>query len=272
MKIKADMHTHSEYSHDSKCPIEEMCLAQIAKGTNVMAVTDHADICLVNNYDIYTPIKKAYKKVEQLNKKYGDRITILSGIEICEGVWHPQESKKMIELCDYDVIIGSVHCVKYGDLTKPYSSIDFSSFPKNVIYEYLDFYFNDMLEMLEKEDFDILAHLTCPIRYITGKYNIDIDIEKFQDKIDKILYVIIDKNIALEINTSSYEKLGDFFPPRNILKRYFEMGGYLITMGSDAHVAENASKYYEEAIKTLREIGFDKMYYYKKRSPMAYKI
>lgn len=271
MEIKADMHTHSENSHDSLCPIEEMCLAQIEKGTNIMAVTDHADIYL-DDYDIFTPIERAYKKVEELKTKYGDRITILSGIEISEGFWFPEKSRKMRTLCDYDVIIGSVHCVKYGDLTIPYSKINFSSFMKSEIYDYLDCYFNDMLEMLKKEDFDILAHLTCPIRYITGKYNIAVDMEKFEKKIDEILSVIINKNIALEINTSSYDNLCDFFPSKHILKQYFEMGGHLITMGSDAHVAENASIHFDEALHTVREIGFEKVYYYKKRNPIPYKI
>lgn len=103
---------------------------------------------------IYTHIEKAYKKVEELNRKYGDRITLLSGVEISEGFWFPEKLKKMRTLCDYDVIIGSVHCVKHDNLTIPYAKIDFSSLSENVICAYLDSYFNDVIEMLEKEDFD----------------------------------------------------------------------------------------------------------------------
>ena len=126
MKITADMHTHSISSHDSVCPIEDMCLAQMEKGTNVMAVTDHADIFSYKDYDIYTPIKEAHKTVQKLNEKYNDKMLLLSGVEISEGFWFPEYSAKMKELCNYDVIIGSVHCVKYKDLTIPYSKIDFS--------------------------------------------------------------------------------------------------------------------------------------------------
>ena len=82
MKIIADMHTHSESSHDSVCPIEDMCLAQMEKGTNVMAVTDHGDIYSYNDYDIYTPIKKASETVQMLNEKYKDKMLLLSGVEI----------------------------------------------------------------------------------------------------------------------------------------------------------------------------------------------
>ena len=272
MKIRADMHTHSENSHDSVCPVEKMCLAQIEKGTNIMAVTDHADIYSFDDYDIYTPIEDTYKQVEELKRKYGDKITLLSGVEISEGFWFPKHSKKMHTLCDYDVIIGSVHCLKLGDSMVLYSKMDFSSLPLDTIYNYIDTYFDDMITMIEKEEFDILAHLTYPLRYVSGKYNIDIDIEKFGKKIEKVLSMIIEKNIALEINTSSYDVLGDFFPTKTILKRYFEMGGYLITLGSDAHSHKNASIHFDEAVQALREIGFDKLYYYKKRKPVAYEI
>lgn len=272
MKITADMHTHSESSHDSVCLIEDMCLAQIEKGTNVMAVTDHADIFSYKDYDIYTPIKEAYETVQKLNEKYNDKMLLLSGVEISEGFWFPEYSAKMKELCNYDVIIGSVHCVKYKDLTIPYSKIDFSKFLENEVYEYLDAYFDDVLTILNVEEFDILAHLTCPLRYISGKYQIDIDLEHFKEKINKILDIIIEKEIALEVNTSGYSISNDFMPTKEIIKKYYDMGGKLITIGSDAHVTQNASVNFEKAIEFIKETGFENLYYYKDRNPVSYKI
>ena len=73
-------------------------------------------------------------------------------------------------MLSYDVILGSVYCVKYKDFETPYSGIVFSEFTNEQIYSYMDSYFNDMLEMITTTDFDVLAHMTCPIRYITGKY------------------------------------------------------------------------------------------------------
>ena len=272
MKIIADMHTHSEYSHDSVCPIEDMCLAQIEKGTNVMAITDHADIFDYCNYDIYTPIKKAYETVTKLNEKYRDKMVLLSGVEISEGFWFGEQSKKMRELCDYDVIIGSVHCVRYKDLTIAYSKIDFSGLSQKEVYAYLDAYFDDVLAMLETEEFDILAHLTCPLRYITGKYKIEVDLKQYKEKINKILRIIIEKEIALEINTSSYESLNDFMPDKEIIEEYFNMGGRLITVGSDAHVTQNASAHFGKAIEFIKKTGFEHLYYFKERKPVKYEI
>lgn len=233
-----DMHTHSENSHDSVCKIEEMCQAQIKRGTQIMAVTDHCDVYSYGDYDIYTPIKRAYETVAELNEKYKGQIQLLSGVEISEG--------------DYS-----------------YSRMDFSGIPVQTIYEYLDTYFDDMMVMLDTTDIDVLTHLTCPLRYITGKYGIAIDLGRFSEKITKILQRIIDEEIALEVNTSSYGVLNDFMPCREIIKQYKEMGGYLITIGSDAHVVENAAVNFEKAAEFLKEIGIKEICYYKKRKRYA---
>lgn len=263
----ADMHTHSENSHDSVCPIEDMCLAQIEKGTDIFAVTDHCDVFAFNRYDIFTPIQKAWETVQRLNEAYRGRIRILSGVEIGEGFWFPEKLKKVELLCPYDVIIGSVHCVRFGELTKAYSRIDFSQFPEDAIYAYLDAYFDDILAMIDATDFDILAHLTCPLRYITGKFGIGVDLSRFQGKIQRILETIIERKIALEVNTSAYGMMGQFMPHTDIVRQYYAMGGRLVTVGSDAHVAENAAVHIPEALAMLKNIGFHEIFYYQGRKP-----
>lgn len=262
--IIADMHTHSEFSHDSVCPIEEMYLSQIEKGTRIFAVTDHCDVDSYSDYDIYTPIKGAYETVKQLNKNNKECL-VLSGVEISEGFWHPDECKKIHDLVPYDVIIGSVHLVKYPDYEMAYSKIDFSAFPEKMLYDYFDAYFDDMIRMIETLDFDILAHMTCPIRYIAGKYKREFDLSVYEDKIAKILKMIISKGIALEINTSSYGLLNDSMPGKKILEKYYSLGGRLITLGSDAHISENASSSFDIALEIAKSIRFDYICYFKNR-------
>lgn len=267
----ADMHTHSEYSHDSVCKTEDMYSAQLKKGTEIFAVTDHFDTASYTDYDVFSPIKKAYETVCRLNEKHGNE-NILTGVEISEGFWFPKEAEKVLKLVNYDVVIGSVHLVKYKELTRAYSQIDFSKLPRDTVERYFDAYFDDMLTMLETVDFDILAHLTCPLRYINGKYGIGLDISPYVDKINEILRRIIKKHIALEVNTSSYDMLNDFMPPTDVLKKYHDMGGYLITVGSDAHVAENASVNFDKAIEAIKQTGFENIYFYKNRKPCKIKI
>ena len=268
--LVADMHTHSQNSHDSQCKIEDMCFSQIERGTKIFAVTDHCDVFSYKDYDIYTPISNSADTARTLNEKYGGKCLILSGVEISEGFWYNNEYEKIHSLLPYDVILGSVHCVKFKDFEMPYSKIDFSKFTSELIYNYLDCYFNDIITMLNTTDFDILAHITCPLRYITGKYGIKVNLSVFDSKITEILKTIINKGIALEVNTSGYAVLKGSIPDKEILKKYFDMGGYLITLGSDAHIAENASYCFDNAIENLKEIGFKNIFYYKERK--AYQI
>ena len=268
--ITVDMHTHSESSHDSVCPIADMRAAQTANGACAFAVTDHFDTESYERYDVHTPIRIAHETAERLNAE-GGGAKVLKGIEISEGFWFPEEYEKT-RVLDYDVIIGSVHLVLNKDIKYAFSSIDFSAQTLEWTYNYLDDYFNDMLTMLDRIDFDILAHLTCPIRYIKGKYGIDIDMSRFEDKIETILTKTIKTGKALEINTSSWGILGDCMPSRDILKKYRDMGGYLLTMGSDAHVTENADKYFDEARQQLRELGFKHLYYFENRKAIQYEI
>lgn len=271
-KIIADMHTHSENSHDSVCKIEEMCLSQIEKGTNIFAVTDHFDTASYIDYDVFTPIQSAYDTIQTLNEKYKGKCTILAGVEISEGFWHKEQLNKITKMLPYDVIIGSVHLVTYKELTMAYSKIDFSKLSKQTVEEYVDRYFDDIITMFDTTDFDILAHLTCPLRYIKGKFNLDINLDLYMDKIETILKKTIEEDKALEVNTSSFGLLSDFMPTTEIVRKYHTMGGKLITLGSDAHIAPNASVNFNEAINTVKEAGFKSLYYYKERKPVEYKI
>lgn len=267
-----DMHTHSENSHDSGCKIENMLLAQIEKGTAIFAVTDHFDCYSHNDYDIFTPIKRSYDTVKALNEKYKGKCLVLSGIEISEGFWFPEVYEKGISMLDYDVVIGSVHCVRINGLEQAYSTIDFSKLSTDCIAQYLNNYFDDVMTLLDTADCDILAHLTCPLRYIVGRFGLSVDITEYYSKIDKILKTVIEKGITLEVNTSSYELLNDFMPGADIIRRYFDFGGRMITLGSDAHVAQNASTHFDDAVKALKEIGFDSVSYFKKRKPFVVMI
>lgn len=262
-----DMHTHSEYSHDSDCPIREMAKAQMEQGMDGFAVTDHFDTHSYLRYDVVSPIGKAAEDVRVLNRELDGKCKILTGIEISEGFWHPEVYHKVRTLTDYDAILGSVHLVQYEDLTKAYSGLDFPSLPRERVEAYVDRYFDDVFTMLETVDFDILCHLTCPLRYINGKFGLGLDRKKYDEKIDGILKRIIKKGIALEVNVSSYGILGDFLPDTEVLKRYREMGGYLLTVGTDSHVAQNAGKNYDIATEKLKELGFKNIFYYEKRNP-----
>lgn len=267
-----DMHTHSESSHDSVCPVSDMKKSAKEKGISGFAVTDHCDIEYYDTIDLHRCVEKTFEGVE--NSK-DDEIKIFKGIEIGEGFWHPEITEEILKNYKFDVVIGSVHAVKYPGYEMPYSQIDFSKMGKKTAEKYFDKYFDDVIYMIENCEFDVLAHLTCPLRYINGKYNLGLKSDMYTEKIEKILDRIIEKSIALEVNTSCvFDGSGynEFLPSEDIIKMYKEKGGHLITVGSDAHIKENCGNNFEKLFAILKTIGFENAYYYEKRKPIPYPI
>ena len=103
---RADMHTHSENSYDSQCKLEDMCLAQIERGTSIMAVTDHLNALEYSADDAFESFCEVHRNVPELNKKYKGRCRILSGIEIGEGYANIGVYKKIMSL----ILTGMILC------------------------------------------------------------------------------------------------------------------------------------------------------------------
>lgn len=267
-----DMHTHSINSHDSECPASEMAKAAAENNLSGFAITDHCDIEFCNNIDIGTAVKSSVCDAETTDKN--SSLTVLKGTEIGEAFWFPKAAGLILAENKFDVVIGSVHAVKFENYTMPYSQINFAELGLNATKLYFDKYLDDMLTMIKSCDFDILAHLTCPLRYINGKYNMNLNCGDYRDKIHRILTLIIERGIALEVNTSCvYNGSGycEFMPEQWIIELYKALGGYLITIGSDAHISENSANMFDKAYSAIKNIGFENIYYYKDRYPVQCK-
>lgn len=261
-----DMHTHSKNSHDSNCEVREMVQKAKEKGLCGFAVTDHCDIEYYDRLNLHEIIKNSYDDASKIKE-----INCLKGIEIGEAIWHKDVTNNIIQSFSFDVVIGSIHAVRYEDYEKPYSRIDFSKMSTETIEEYLKQYFIDMLEMVTTCNIDILAHITCPFRYINGKFERNIDCKKYEVQIKEILAYIIKHKIALEVNTSCvYEnsKYKEYMPEKWIIELYKDMGGYLVTTASDAHISEKVGNDFDKLYETLKEIGFNNIYYYYNRYPI----
>lgn len=262
-----DMHTHSEHSHDSVCPIGDMSKAQQEKGMYGFAVTDHCDMHKWERADVSSNIYDSVLEVEKVRmEKDNDHIRILSGVEIGEGIWYPQGTEKVLGMCDYDVVIGSVHTVHYKQYNNPYGGIDFSAWTVEEIHAYINQYLDDVLCTIHMIPCDVVAHLLCPLRYINGRYGFNVDARVFEEKVRMVLKAIIQKGIALEFNTSQMSNgKKDWFEQEWLLSIYKEMGGLLVTLGSDAHRAENAAREFEQAVELVQKLGFRNCFYYEKR-------
>ena len=267
--IKYDFHMHSTNSLDGRQSVEEACITAIEKGLCGIAITDHADINFFVKDKTLDRFTNLISDLESARKKFGNKLEIFTGIEVAEYLTNPEGAEQTLALTEYDVVLGSIHTVLMDGIPDSYSRIDFGSMTMDKIIAFVDLYYDKMLEMIENTSFDILTHLTCPLRYINGKYGRELDINIFKGKISNILSEVIRREIVLEVNTSGRAEEKKFFmPDRDILEAYYEMGGRRVSIASDAHVSRNITVGFDDAEKMLKEIGFNGYYIFTKRKPI----
>ena len=268
-----DLHVHSKNSHDSKQTLPEICESAIEKGIQGVAICDHADVWFFDKDGTENCIALCMQEINEARARYGDRLEIFKGIEMAEYLDDPERAERLLLAHPYDVVLGSVHSIRYEDITDAYSRIDFSEMPKEKILGFLRVYLEKMSSMVEKTDFDVLTHLTCPLRYINGKYERNIDMMYFKNEIGDILKEIIRKDIPLEINTSGIGSFyGEYMPDAAILRLYADLGGRYMALGSDAHASQYIGNAFGEAGALLRSLGLREYAVFRKRKMTVYPI
>ena len=269
MSITADYHLHSEHSGDSTAPMETQILSGIEKGLKVICFTDHYDpeFPYDNNPDVapgtfeldYDLYKKDFLKMKD---KYEGQIDLRFGVELGLQPHLGSFLQSYAQEHDFDFIIGSNHLCAGFDPYYP----DFLF--NRTQEEALKLYLEDTLANIRVfPGIDSCGHLDYVARYLPDRERI-YNYGSFSDLIDPILRELITRGIALEINTAPLTKGMPYFNPLpEILARYREMGGELITVGSDAHVPERIAGCFEETAGILRSLGFRYYAIYKERKP-----
>lgn len=272
MPITADCHLHSSFSGDSTAPMEEMVLAGIAKGLTTMCFTEHNDFDYPDYPDLsgdsFLLNADSYLyDLLSLKSKYQDKIRLLYGVEL--GL-QPEVMRKNAIFAknhEFDFIIASSHLC-YGQ--DPYYPEFFEGREDDTVYRA---YFESILENIKKfSNFDVYGHLDYIVRYGKTK-DTEYTYAKYSDILDEILKTLLDKGKGIELNTGGIKSgMRDFHPCMDILKRYRELGGEIITIGSDAHKPEHVADYFDRAANVLKECGFGYYCIFEKRTPEFHKL
>lgn len=257
-----DYHTHSFFSDDCSVPSEDMISSAIKKGVKELAVTDHYDPDYPDSQFPFTiDFDNYFKTMLELESKYADKIKIIKGIEI--GIQHGSTLDKCRDTAnafDYDFILGSFHCTDNKDLYLGYftEGVDIAkAFGRYYEYAY------ECLKVYK--DFDVMGHINVVDRYVPFE---DIpEYGPYMDIIEEILKLLIDNGKGIEFNSSCYRyiKNGRTTPTPEILSLYKELGGEIITFGSDAHRAQDIAGNYQDAVALLKDIGFKYLSTFEKR-------
>jgi histidinol-phosphatase (PHP family) len=249
MKVRIDMHVHTEFSVDSDAKMEKYLEVAVNKHVSGICFTDHVDNNK-NDYGYkYYKKDRYFKKIDEMKKN--DLCMILSGIEFSEPHLYKRQFE---ELCQepYDFIIGSVHWI--GDMfpskevRERYSASDFYTM-----------YWNEVLRTVEMGGFQCLGHIDFPKRY----YGVTLYEE---EKMRRIFTTMLQRDIVLEINSSSIRKgLPDSMPGMELLQLYKECGGCYVTLGSDAHIEDDLAADFDQVEELLRQAGLEAVYFKNKK-------
>lgn len=261
-----DSHTHSENSFDGESSVSKLCEEAEKKDMMGFCITDHYE-CMVPEQRSEVRIRNSVLETARARQVLGSCTVLTSGIEIGQATRNFEEAEKILNAFKFDFVIGSLHCDRDSD---DYFYVDFTHLDVDII---LDRYYKEMLELCRWGKFDVLGHITYPLRYITGKYHIKVDMNQYDNIIQEIYKVLISKNKGIEINTSGLRnELGEASPTLKYVKMFKDCGGQIVTIGSDAHKAEDIGANINEGMQILKDAGFNTFAFYKKREPRMLQI
>lgn len=278
-EVLIDIHNHSNLSSDGSDEPMDMAARAYELGVSHFALTDHIELDEFGDgeWDYRAAIDKSRPTFERLRDEFDGKMKIYYGAEIGQPLYDLPTAEEILAEHDYDFVLGSVHRTEHYEHMSRIPDTEFDR--RRVLSEYFD----EMLKLVEWGRFCSLAHITFLMRFVSidtpSGLVIDKDkrcnavFEVYRPIIDKILETIVKKDIALEVNSSGYRRgLGEPMAGAAFIKRYRELGGRMITVGSDAHQTCDVAADIPESLALLRELGFNEVCVFEKREPVFIRI
>jgi len=275
--IKYDQHIHTYFSGDSSENPEVHIKKAIELKLDGLCFTDHMDL----DYP-YEPAgifefdtQKFMRDLGLLKNRYENQLYVGRGIEIglrnepdkCEDM--KKRLNDIVEAHKFDLVIGSVHMLEYKDLA--YEEFWRDKEPRKCLEQYFE---AGLFCAKYYDNFDVFGHLDYAVRYAPGDKSFYSPLDYF-DLTDELLKTLIEKGKCLEVNTKSLKPmygLNASNPGREVIKRYLELGGQMISVGSDAHRSDDLAGNFAQCQDILKDCGVEYITVFKKRKPQMVKL
>lgn len=252
-----DYHAHSSFSGDCNFSLEEMIEGAIKNKCTSIAFTDHIDYDYGNeeysDLFIFNP-DEYLDKIKEVKEKYKNHIRILSGVEMGLQPHLASDIEKRFPFDSFEFTIMSIHTADRKDLH------DGAFFRDKSSIEAYKCYYEELLNCVEGfKKYQVLGHVNLIDRY--AKYlNDPVQFSDYSYILKEIFKIIISEDKGIEVNTSGYRYgMKSFLPNSRILELYRDLGGRLITFGSDSHCPSDILKYSGETLDTLEKIGINEV-------------
>lgn len=259
-----DFHMHSRISNDSQADPAAMLAAAEKVGLREICFTDHMD------YDPLDPAHKLTFDTADYNRAYdslhSSTVKIRRGMEFGMLPDNRATLREDLQRRSFDFVIGSVHFI---DGLDPY----FPPFWEGrTVEQAILASLSDTLTCVKAhEDFDVLGHLTYISKTRYNPRKAPVPMADYQDLVDEIFKTLVAKGKGIELNTSGVDACGAYLPAKEYLLRFKELGGSIVTVGSDAHTPDRVGQYCREAVGMVSDI-FGYVCTYRERQPIFHKI
>lgn len=277
--MKTDYHVHTEYSDDSVYPMRDLIEDAIDLGLDEICLTDHVDYGIKHDWDEGVEIEyrengeplanadypRLYEEYLRLSEEYRDRIKVRFGLEFGMQRHTIPKFEELFARYPFDFILLSVHQVDdiefwTGEFQKRYSQKGYN-----------EKYYEELLYLTKHyKDYSVLAHLDLITRYDPlGPY----PFEDLKPIVTEILKQVIRDGKGIEINSSNHRYgLSDMTPSREILRLYHDLGGRILSFGSDSHMKEHLFAYMPETMAEAKKLGFTEFCTFEKMEPIFHPL
>ena len=260
----ADCHLHTEFSTDSETPMRAQAERALELGIPAICVTDHMDMDYPQG-EFWLDTDRYMEAVRRLQEEYRGRLEIGFGVELGLMEHLRARQEEYLKKYPFDFVIGSVHLIHGED---PYNGELFRKYGDEEVFRE---YFRLSHRLLaDAPSIQSWGHLDYVVRY--GQNPEVYSYRTYAAEIDAVLKLLLEKGIALEVNTAGFRTLGRTNPEPDVLRRYRELGGELITVGSDGHQPEYLGYRFRETEELLRSCGFSYYAVFRQRKPEFIKI
>ena len=267
-----DQHIHCSASPDSSTPMRAMAEAARDHGMHMVCFTDHVDMDDASTGEVapYWPDcwDGMLAQWQALRADPVEGIEVRFGMELGEPHHCPEVAREAAARPELDLVLGSLHNLRHTPdfYFYPYTSEEECDMLNRA-------YLAELLEMTEYDCFDVMAHIGYTHRYMSRRgFAAQVTPDLYREELTELFRALIRQGRGIEINASGLRQGITSFPNAPCLALYRELGGEIVSVGSDAHTAPDAGVGIREAIELLRGLGFRYVTEYKKRKPSFVKL
>lgn len=266
----ADYHVHTRLSPDGRDTMARTAAQAASYGLSEVCFTDHVDMI---DFDGQLVTERS---LDDLKRDYtnallqsGTQLRLRLGMELGETRFNLPLARALASDPELDFIIGSIH--RASD-ERDYYVLRYSDpvFCRTLLDDYMD-----QLEYLAALDcFDVLGHITYPLRYMKDRDGQDVGFEPYRERLETLFRSLISRGKGIEVNVSNLRRSpqGETMPPLWLLELYRTCGGEIITIGSDAHNSGDVGAFVPRACDLLIYVGFRYYTVYEKHVPNFIKL